>query len=177
MKKEKTLTANQAKFVKLVVEKGYSYVKAYVEAYNSEETDKVRLKNSAQRVVAKAHVREAIERQKAQVNMGVAVWNKEKAVSKLMKLLNKAEEDLEIKGLTKVNTDTVINTIKELNAMVGLNFKDQKKYEVDIANLEISRLRYELDKTKVEGPDDDDREDDGFMDAIKAEVGKIWSEE
>ncbi|MGL4253138.1 MAG: hypothetical protein ACRCR2_03645 [Fusobacteriaceae bacterium] len=171
------LTAKQERFVRLVVEKNYSFVDAYIDAYESTETNKSRLDTAAKRIRNKPAVKAALNASLAQINTELVLWNKEKAIAKLLKVLQKAEDDLEIRGLSKTNTDTILNSIKELNAIAGTYFKDSKKYEIDLANLEISRLRYEMEKMKIEGDPEEEQEDDGFMDAIKAAVTNVWIEE
>ncbi|KXG78274.1 phage terminase small subunit [Thermotalea metallivorans] len=49
------------------------------------------------------------------------------------------------------------------------------KYKTDI-ELQLKRERLELEKLKVHG-EDGYSEDDGFMDALKGEIGEVWDDE
>lgn len=49
------------------------------------------------------------------------------------------------------------------------------KFEVDEQRLELTVMKLELDILK-QGGQDEEVEDDGFMDAMKAEVGAVWDE-
>lgn len=72
-----------------------------------------------------------------------------------------------------------IQNIEE--ALTRVQDKKQKaidllhKFEIDEQKLELTVMKIELDILK-QGGQDDEVEDDGFMDAMKAEVGAIWDE-
>lgn len=176
-KEELTLTAKQAKFVELVLN-GKGFTEAYMEAYEPPEgKSDHQIYNAVKRVRTKKAVKEALQKGMREVNVNQVLWTKEKAIVKLLKLLQRAEEDLESYGFSKNVVDAILGSIKELNQVAGTYFKDSKKYEVDMANLEIQRLRYELDKSRITGDDGDEVEDDGFLDAISAAAREVWSEE
>lgn len=176
-KDEPQLTEKQSKFVEYVLN-GDNYTEAYLKAYSPPEgKSEHQIYNAVKRVRTKKAVKEALQRGMREVNVNQVLWTKEKAIVKLLKLLQKAEDDLESYGFSKNVVDAILGSIKELNQVAGTYFKDSKKYEIDLANLEIQRLRYELDRARVAGDGDEETEDDGFLEAISVAAKDVWKDE
>lgn len=176
----KPLTNNQAKFVEYVLQ-GETYVDAYIKAF-SVDTEKRGIKSirtSANKLRAKTNVAKAISEGEAIVNLHNVIWTKEDSMRELTSVLDQAKNDIADKGLTKVNVDLLLGTIKELNAISGIYYKDQKRYEADMKKIEVEKSRLELEQTKVHyvinGPQSDgSQEDDQFLQALENASTQVW---
>lgn len=174
----KPLTQKESKFVEYVLE-GNSYKDAYIKAYTPKVSDDKKIYRASQRVRQRESVKHALQEGKAKVNIESILWNRDKSIETLLTVLYKAKEQMELKGISKSLSDTMLGSIRELNSIVGIHYKDYKKYEIDIAKLEIERLNYELNKkTKLADPNAmEELEDDGFIDAMKSEISNIWNKQ
>lgn len=178
--KSKPLTKKQAKFVEYVLS-GDNYVDAYVKAFevDTEARDIKSIRTSANQVRARASVAKALREGEAIVNVHNVVWTKEQALKELTDILEQAKSSIQDKGLNKVNVDLMLGTIKELNAISGVYYKDQKRYEADMKKIEVEQNRLKLEETKVqyviEGPKADVGEDDDkFLEALENASTQVW---
>lgn len=89
------------------------------------------------------------------------------------------QEDSEVSLVNYENTLNKIQNIEE--ALTRVQDKKQKaidslhKFEMDEQKLELTVMKLELEIMK-QGGQDEEVEDDGFMDALKSEVGDAWDD-
>ena len=69
-----------------------------------------------------------------------ALWNRSKAEEKLMWLLDKSQEDIEYRGLKQANSNSMLNTIKELNTLTDLYPKKNKEEDVSLEDREAEKI-------------------------------------
>ena len=69
-----------------------------------------------------------------------AKWNRSKAEEKLMWLLDKSQEDIEYRGLKQANSNSMLNTIKELNALTDLYPKKNKEDDISLEDREAEKI-------------------------------------
>lgn len=176
----KPLTSNQAKFVEYVLQ-GDTYVDAYIKAFavDTEKRSIKSIRTSANKLRAKTNIAKAISEGEAVVNLHNVIWTKEDSLKELTDILNKAKTDIDDRGLNKVNVDLLLGTIKELNAISGIYYKDQKRYEADMKKIEVEKSRLELEQTKVHyvinGPQNEGgQEDDQFLQALENATTQVW---
>ena len=81
-----------------------------------------------------------------------------------------------------VNYESTLNKIQNIEeALTRVQDKKQKaidslhKFEMDEQKLELTVMKLELEIMK-QGGQDEEVEDDGFMDALKSEVGDVWDD-
>lgn len=81
-----------------------------------------------------------------------------------------------------VNYESTLNKIQNIEeALTRVQDKKQKaidslhKFEMDEQKLELTVMKLELEIMK-QGGQDEEVEDDGFMDALKSEVGDAWDD-
>jgi Terminase small subunit. len=180
-KVKKPLTKQQAKFVEYVLE-GNTYTDSYIKAYNVDTSKRTiqSIRTSANKLRTQTNIVKAIEEGQALVNIHNVVWTKEQSLKELTDILQQAKDDIQSRGMTKVNADLLLGTIKELNAVAGTYFRDQKKYEADIRKIEVDQARVELERTKVkyiiEGPESEDigANDDNFIEALENASSNVW---
>lgn len=126
-----SLTPKQEIFVGRLVE-GYSQREAYKFAYNAEKMKDTTIDVNASKLFNDTKVslryQELLEEHKKN-----ALWNREKAEEKLLWLLEKSQESIEYTGLKQANSNSMLNTIKELNTLTDLYPKKNKE---DASNLE-----------------------------------------
>lgn len=131
------LQPRQREFIELMVYKGLSKEESYAQAYGIpfSETPLESLRTKASRVFYLPHVNNyyhALMEEVRDREVGEAVWTKEMATKKLMKLIERAEEDIygidsqgnatgEKKQLTMGRLNAIVLPVKELNTMNGLN--------------------------------------------------------
>ena len=126
--KIKTLKPIEREFLELVTYRGMSTEEAYSEVMELELTEENRLnfKKKGQNILRRPHVRErydAIMEEIRDNQVKKAAWTKELAEEKLMKLIEKVEEELYERGqnATMSRVNGIILPVKELNAMNGFN--------------------------------------------------------
>lgn len=130
----RALNSREREFVHLMVYKGLTKEEAYAEvnclAYNEDNMKK--LKNGARAMFFKPHVYNYYNAMMEEVRdkeMNKAVWTKEVATSKLLRLIERAEKDLygsveegiDPKQITMSRINAIVLPAKELNLMHGLN--------------------------------------------------------
>ena len=69
-----------------------------------------------------------------------ALWNRSKAEEKLMWLLDKSQEDIEYRGLKQANSNSMLNTIKELNTLTDLYPKKNKEEDINLEDREAEKI-------------------------------------
>ena len=69
-----------------------------------------------------------------------ALWNRSKAEEKLMWLLDKSQEDIEYRGLKQANSNSMLNTIKELNTLTDLYPKKNKEEDANLEDREAEKI-------------------------------------
>ena len=69
-----------------------------------------------------------------------AKWNRSKAEEKLMWLLDKSQEDIEYRGLKQANSNSMLNTIKELNTLTDLYPKKNKEEDINLEDREAEKI-------------------------------------
>lgn len=120
-----SLTIKEEIFVQRRIE-GYSQTEAYRFAYNCERMKDKTVHEKASKLMAKDKVRarydELLNEYKEE-----AKWTRVKAEEKLLWLLDKSQEDIEYKGLKQANSNSMLNTIKELNVLTDLYPKKNKE--------------------------------------------------
>lgn len=95
------------------------------------------------------------------------------------------KESIEIDGtiITEVKKGKDGVSIKLADKMKALDklaqyfdlFPDKFKQEIEKEKLKISKDKFELEKKKVIG-DDDETEDDGFLEALEGKVSEVWDD-
>lgn len=130
----KTLTPRQRTFIELIAYKGLSREEAYCQAYSKDssaanpETTRV----SAAKIFYTPHVNSyyhALMEEIRDVEVKKGVWTKEVATEKLMRLIDRAEQDIygdENVGIqpgkiTMSRLQAIMLPVKELNQMNGFN--------------------------------------------------------
>lgn len=120
-----SLTTKQEIFVQRLIE-GYSQREAYKFAYNCEKMKDESIDIEASKLFNNPKIslryQELLDEYKEK-----AKWNRSKAEEKLMWLLDKSQEDIEYRGLKQANSNSMLNTIKELNTLTDLYPKKQKE--------------------------------------------------
>ena len=133
-----SLTIKEEIFVQRRIE-GYSQTEAYRFAYNCENMKDKTITEKASKLMAKDNVRaryeELLNEYKEQ-----AKWNRSKAEEKLMWLLDKSQEDIEYRGLKQANSNSKLNTIKELNTLTDLYPKKNKEEDVNLEDREAEKI-------------------------------------
>mgnify|MGYP001428832779 CR=1 FL=1 len=128
----KPLRSNQRNFIHLMVYQGLDRIEAYAQANNKVLDDENResIRTAAAKVFYTPHVNNyyhALMEEIRDKEVKKGVWTKEVATEKLMKLIEKAEQDIygdaehEAKQLTMSRLNAIILPAKELNTMNGFN--------------------------------------------------------
>jgi len=132
----KRLLPRQREFVDLMVYQGLTLEEAYKQAYKVKDVPPEKLHRRAYRVLYTPHIYnyyEALMDEVREREIKKAVWTKDIATQKLMRLVERAEEELygviakdgtvvsAPKKITMSNLNAIILPIKELNLMHGLN--------------------------------------------------------
>ena len=133
-----SLTTKQEIFVQRLIE-GYSQREAYKFAYNCEKMKDTTIDVEASKLLSNPKVsiryQELLEEHKQK-----ALWNRSKAEEKLMWLLDKSQEDIEYRGLKQANSNSMLNTIKELNTLTDLYPKKNKEEDVNLEDREAEKI-------------------------------------
>jgi hypothetical protein len=128
----KPLRPNQRKFIHLMVYQGLDRNEAYAQAYDKVITEENReaIRTAAAKAFYTPHINNyyhALMEEIRDREIKKGVWTKEVATQKLMRLIEKAEQDIygdeehEPKQLTMSRLNAIILSIKELNLMNGFN--------------------------------------------------------
>ena len=133
-----SLTTKQEIFVQRLIE-GYSQREAYKFAYNCEKMKDTTIDVEASKLLSNPKVsiryQELLEEHKQK-----ALWNRSKAEEKLMWLLDKSQEDIEYRGLKQANSNSMLNTIKELNTLTDLYPKKNKEEDISLEDREAEKI-------------------------------------
>lgn len=133
-----SLTTKQEIFVQRLIE-GYSQREAYKFAYNCEKMKDESIDIEASKLFNNPKIslryQELLEEHKQK-----ALWNRSKAEEKLMWLLDKSQEDIEYRGLKQANSNSMLNTIKELNALTDLYPKKNKEEDISLEDREAEKI-------------------------------------
>ena len=133
-----SLTTKQEIFVQRLLE-GNTQAEAYRFAYNCENMKDKTIIEKASKLMAQGNIRaryqELLDEYKEK-----AKWNRSKAEEKLMWLLDKSQEDIEYRGLKQANSNSMLNTIKELNTLTDLYPKKNKEEDVSLEDREAEKI-------------------------------------
>lgn len=133
-----SLTAKQEIFVQRLIE-GYSQREAYKFAYNCEKMKDESIDIEASKLFNNPKIslryQELLDEYKEK-----AKWNRSKAEEKLMWLLDKSQEDIEYRGLKQANSNSMLNTIKELNTLTDLYPKKNKEEDANLEDREAEKI-------------------------------------
>lgn len=133
-----SLTVKQEIFVQRLIE-GYSQREAYKFAYNCEKMKDESIDIEASKLFNNPKIslryQELLDEYKEK-----AKWNRSKAEEKLMWLLDKSQEDIEYRGLKQANSNSMLNTIKELNALTDLYPKKNKEDDISLEDREAEKI-------------------------------------
>lgn len=124
----KPLKAEERIFVRNIVVNGLSPIEAYSDAFGESitEDNKSSIKKKADRRLKKGNVNALYSAMMEEVRdneIKKAVWTKEVATDKLMRLIEKAESDIyeEDKPITMARLSAILQPAKELNMINGFN--------------------------------------------------------
>lgn len=133
-----SLTIKQEIFVQRLIE-GYSQREAYKFAYNCEKMKDESIDIEASKLFNNPKIslryQELLDEYKEK-----AKWNRSKAEEKLMWLLDKSQEDIEYRGLKQANSNSMLNTIKELNTLTDLYPKKNKEDDISLEDREAEKI-------------------------------------
>ncbi len=133
-----SLTTKQEIFVQRLIE-GYSQREAYKFAYNCEKMKDESIDIEASKLFNNPKIslryQELLDEYKEK-----AKWNRSKAEEKLMWLLDKSQEDIEYRGLKQANSNSMLNTIKELNTLTDLYPKKNKEDDISLEDREAEKI-------------------------------------
>lgn len=124
----KTLMPKQRQFIDLIVYQGLTREEAYCEANkkNIAECNPETIRTAAAKLFYTPHVNNyyhALMEEVRDKEIKKAVWTKDVATEKLIKLVEKAEKDIyeEGKQITMSRLNAIMQPVKELNLMNGFN--------------------------------------------------------
>ena len=133
-----SLTAKQEIFVQRLIE-GYSQRESYRFAYNAKNMKDETIDKRASELFSKGEIKgryqELLEEHKKK-----ALWNRGLAEEKLLWLLEKSQESIEYMGLKQANSNSMLNTIKELNTLTDLYPKKNKEDDSNLEDREAEKI-------------------------------------
>ena len=133
-----SLTTKQEIFVQRLLE-GNTQAEAYRFAYNCENMKDKTIIEKASKLMAQGNIRARYE-ELLEEHKQKAFWNRSKAEEKLMWLLDKSQEDIEYRGLKQANSNSMLNTIKELNTLTDLYPKKNKEEDINLEDREAEKI-------------------------------------
>lgn len=133
-----SLTTKQEIFVQRLLE-GNTQAEAYRFAYNCENMKDKTIIEKASKLMAQSNIRARYE-ELLEEHKQKALWSRSKAEEKLMWLLDKSQEDIEYRGLKQANSNSMLNTIKELNTLTDLYPKKNKEEDVNLEDREAEKI-------------------------------------
>ena len=133
-----SLTTKQEIFVQRLLE-GNTQAEAYRFAYNCENMKDKTIIEKASKLMAQSNIRARYE-ELLEEHKQKALWSRSKAEEKLMWLLDKSQEDIEYRGLKQANSNSMLNTIKELNTLTDLYPKKNKEEDVSLEDREAEKI-------------------------------------
>lgn len=124
----KPLLPKQRKFIELIVYQGLKREEAYCEAYEKDlaSANPETLRVAASKAFYTPHINNyyhALMEEVRDNETKKAVWTKEVATEKLIKLIERAEQDIyqDSKQITMSRLNAIMLPVKELNLMNGFN--------------------------------------------------------
>ena len=139
------LTAKQEKFVLNVVA-GMSQRSAYRDAYpNSKMRDNV-VDNKASLLLKNEKVMVRYNELMAEAKKD-AIWTREKAIEKLLFLVQAAEDSIQQDGVRQANSSAFLNAVKELNAVE--NVYEQAKLQTEYLKAKLELLKSDKKDTSL----------------------------
>ena len=133
-----SLTTKQEIFVQRLLE-GNTQAEAYRFAYNCENMKDKTIIEKASKLMAQGNIRARYE-ELLEEHKQKALWSRSKAEEKLMWLLDKSQEDIEYRGLKQANSNSMLNTIKELNTLTDLYPKKNKEEDINLEDREAEKI-------------------------------------
>lgn len=133
-----SLTTKQEIFVQRLLE-GNTQAEAYRFAYNCENMKDKTIIEKASKLMAQSNIRARYE-ELLEEHKQKALWSRSKAEEKLMWLLDKSQEDIEYRGLKQANSNSMLNTIKELNTLTDLYPKKNKEEDINLEDREAEKI-------------------------------------
>lgn len=117
---------------------------AYKQAYNCSRMKDVTIDNEASKLF---NNREVSLRYKNLIDeySKQAKWNRSLSEEKLMWLLDKSQESIEMIGLKQANSSSMLNTIKELNTLTDLYPKDKGDTKEDKLDKYLNMLEEKIE--------------------------------
>lgn len=133
-----SLTTKQEIFVQRLIE-GNSQREAYKFAYSCKNMKDATIDNNAYKLMQNNEIstryKELLEEHKNK-----ALWNRGLAEEKLLWLLEKSQESIEYMGLKQANSNSMLNTIKELNTLTDLYPKKNKEDDSNLEDREAEKI-------------------------------------
>lgn len=141
-----SLTSKQEKFIQGVVS-GLSQTDAYKQAYDTSKMKENTIWNKASELMKNNEVRARYE-ELINKHREKALWNRSLAEEKLIWLLDKSQESIELMGLKQANATSMLNSIKELNTLTDLYPKDKPQNKEDKLDKYLDMLGSAIDELK-----------------------------
>ena len=116
---------------------------AYKQAYNCENMKDTTIDNKASKLFADNEVRARYNKLINEYS-SQAKWNRSLSEEKLMWLLDKSQESIELTGLKQANSSSMLNTIKELNTLTDLYPKDKVDNKEDKLDKYLNTLEEQI---------------------------------
>jgi hypothetical protein len=139
------LTAKQEKFVLNVIA-GMSQRSAYRDAYPNSRMKDETVDNKASKLLKNAKVRARYDELMAEAKKD-AIWTREKAIEKLLFLVEAAETSIHENGVRQANSSAFLNAIKELNAVE--NVYEQAKLQTEYLKAKLELLKSDKKDTTL----------------------------
>lgn len=117
---------------------------AYKQAYNCENMKDTTIDNKASKLFADNEVRARYNKLINEYSKQ-AKWNRSLSEEKLMWLLDKSQESIEMIGLKQANSSSMLNTIKELNTLTDLYPKDKGDTKEDKLDKYLNMLEEKIE--------------------------------
>ena len=136
------LTVKQELFVQNLIS-GMSQSEAYKQAYpNTRMKDKT-IREAASRLMRNSNV-VATYNEMMDEHKQKALWTREQASMELLALLEEAKNDVKEVGLTAVSKSALIDAIRELNKIEGINTTREEQRELIKAQTEHIKAKTKL---------------------------------
>lgn len=136
------LTPKQELFVQKLIE-GCSQRDSYKFAYNAKNMKDETIDKRASELFAKREIKGRYESLMNEYSKQ-AKWNRSLSEEKLMWLLDKSQESIELTGLKQANSSSMLNTIKELNTLTDLYPKDKVDNKEDKLDKYLNALEEQI---------------------------------
>lgn len=122
---------------------GLSQREAYKQAYNCTNWKDKSIDEKASTLFKDVKIKSRYE---ALINeySKQAKWNRSLSEEKLMWLLDKSQESIELTGLKQANSSSMLNTIKELNTLTDLYPKDKVDNKEDKLDKYLNTLEEQI---------------------------------